>query len=85
LGLSKILAGDQTVNNGTYNLTKEEDFNGLFFQRGLGIKLNFFLTDQVFFSSGIDRSINSKFKKTETERLSFSTSRILFGIHLIID
>lgn len=85
LGLSKILVGDQRVNNGRYDLTKEEDFNGLFFQRGLGINLNFFLTEQVFISSGIDRSINSKFKKSETENLSFSTSRILFGIHLIFD
>jgi hypothetical protein len=84
-GLSKILVGDQRVNNGRYNLTKEEDFNGLFFQRGLGINLNFLLNDQVFISTGIDRSINSKFKKAETERLSFSTSRILFGIHLILD
>jgi hypothetical protein len=84
-GLSKILVGDQIVNNGSYDLTKEEDFNGLFFQRGLGINLNFFLNDQVFLSTGIDRSINSKFKKAETESLSFSTSRILFGIHLNFD
>lgn len=85
LGLSRIITGDQTVNNGTYDLTKEEDFKGLFFQRGIGINLNFFLTDQVFISSGIDRSINSKFKKSETENLSFSTSRILLGVHLIFD
>jgi hypothetical protein len=85
LGISSILVGDQRVNNGRYDLTQEEDFTGLFFQRGIGINLNFYLTDQVFVSSGIDRLINSKFKKSETESLSFSTSRILFGIHFIID
>lgn len=85
LGLSKILVGDQIINNGRYDLTKEEDFKGLFGQLGLGINLNYFFSNQVFLSTGIDQSLTSNLKKSDFEALRFSTTRILFGIHLILD
>ena len=85
LGVSKILSGDQLINNSRFDLTEEADFKGVFFQRGIGINFNYFFRDEVLISSGIDYSIASKLNRTPSENLSFVTTRILFGIHFILD
>ena len=85
LGVSKILSGDQLINNSRFDLTEEVDFKGVFFQRGIGINFNYFVTNGVLISSGLDYSIASKLKGESLENLSFSTTRMLFGIHFILD
>jgi hypothetical protein len=85
LGLSKILSGDQLINNSRFDLTEDADFKGAFFQRGIGINFNYFLKNQVLIGTGIDYSMVSKLKRKTSENLSFSTTRVLFGIHFILD
>lgn len=85
LGVSKILSGDQLINNSRFDLTEQADFKGVFFQRGMGINFNYFVKNEVFISSGIDYSIASKLNRTPSENLGFATTRVLFGIHFILD
>jgi hypothetical protein len=85
LGASKILSGDQLINNSRFDLTEQADFKGVFFHRGIGINFNYFFRDEVLISSGIDYSIASKLDRIPSENLSFVTTRVLFGIHFILD
>ena len=85
IGLSKILIGDQQINNARFDLKDQEDFNGIFLQRGAGVKLNYFMEGRAIISAGFDYSVNAKLKPATSERLTFSSKRVLFGIHFLLN
>lgn len=85
LGFSKLLSGTQQINTSKYSLTTHPEFNGLMVQPGLGLDISYNLLNEIYLSFQYDYSKTLRFRNTQEERLSFTTNRILFGIHILID
>lgn len=85
LGFSKILSGTQLINNASYSLRTHPEFSGLMVQPGLGLTISYNFLNDTFLSLQYDYSKSFRFSDTQEERLSFTTNRILIGVHIHID
>ena len=85
LGVSKILNGSQTLNNARYDLRTNPEFNGVFFQAGLGLSLSYNIFNQGFLSLQYDYTKSFRVGERTDEKLSYINNRILFGIHFQFD
>lgn len=85
LGFSKILEGTQLINNSTYSLTTNQEFNGLMVQPGLGIAVSYNILNDAFLSFQYDYSKSFRIRNTPEERLSFNINQIIVGVHIQID
>jgi hypothetical protein len=78
---STILNGSQGLNNSRYDLKRQPEFNGIFFQVGLGLSVSYNIFNQGFLSLQYDYSKSFRVGEMTEEKLSFINNRILFGIH----
>lgn len=81
LNLSTIIYGKQTVNGVVYNLINQDEFSGIVFTTFVGIHARYKLNDIGYLSFGYSYSKSLNPFYVSTEKLSFSTNQILFGIH----
>ena len=82
LAISSMVYGRQTINGTYYNLSGQKEFAGLWIEPSLGIQAKCIITRDINLSLGynIIKSFNSG--KSTTEKLSFTTNQLQFGIHL---
>lgn len=85
LNLSSIIYGKQNINGVVYDLINQDEFSGIVFSPFVGIQTRYKLNDigYLSFGYGFSKSLNPFY--ISSEKLSFSTDQILFGIHFNIN
>jgi hypothetical protein len=68
---SKIIKGEQMIDNVRYNLTKEEEFKGLFLQPHLGIENEFLINESIKIGLGYRFSKAFRLNSDSKEKLNF--------------
>jgi len=85
LNLSTIIYGKENINGVVYDLINQDEFSGIIFSPFVGIHTRYKINDIGFlsFGYGYSKSLNPFY--VSTEKLSFSTNQILFGIHFNVN
>jgi hypothetical protein len=73
---SKIIKGEQMINNTRFNLTKEEDFKGLYLQPHLGLENEFFINESIKIGLGYRFSKAFRLSSDSKETLNFINNAI---------
>jgi hypothetical protein len=81
LGTSKIINGNQGLNNSKFDISKHPEFRGILIQPGLGVSMFYRVFEQGLLSFQYDYSTSKTFGKKTAETLTFQNNRILFGVH----
>lgn len=81
LNLNGIIDGDQRINGLIYDLTKQEEFKGLFLQGDAGISIRYNLNNYSGIGVGYQYSRSRKIENTTNEVLMFSNNQIQFRLH----
>jgi hypothetical protein len=68
---SKIIKGEQMINNTRYNLTEEEDFKGLFLQPHIGLENEFLINESIKLGLGYRFSKAFRLNSDSKEKLNF--------------
>jgi len=72
LQASTIVDGEQRINGSSFDLTKEEEFNGLFLQSAAGMDISYPLTEKVRIGLGYNYGKSIKISDKTEESLSFN-------------
>ena len=75
----KLANGRQLLNNEYYDLTKQNEFNGIYFQPLVGLQLKYEVTPAFKLSFGCATS--KVFVHDNNERLSFINNQLQLGLH----
>lgn len=81
LNLNGIIDGDQRINGLIYDLTKQEEFKGLFLQGDAGMSIRYNLNKYFGIGVGYQYSRSKKIENTTNEVLMFSNNQIQFRLH----
>jgi hypothetical protein len=73
---SKIIKGEQMINNTSYNLTKEEEFKGLFLQPHIGLENEFLINESIKLGLGYRFSKAYRINSDSKESLNFINNTI---------
>jgi hypothetical protein len=73
---SKIIKGEQMINNTSYNLTKEEEFKGLFLQPHIGLENEFLINESIKLGLGYRFSKAYRINSVSKESLNFINNSI---------
>lgn len=84
-GISGIISGAQTINNAENSLMTEPEFNGVMIQPGVGLSVSYNILNNGYLTFDYDYSKTLRLKNNLTEKLSFNTHRILFGVHFHLE
>lgn len=82
--LSKIIKGEQMKNNLSYDLTKQDEFNGLFLQPHIGIENEIFINDFTRLGLGYRFSKAIRTSKPESESLNFINNSFYINFKYLI-
>ncbi len=77
---SKIIKGTQMINNISYDLTKEEEFKGLFIQPMLGIENEFKINEFLQLGLGYRFSKAFRINSNSEEQLNFITNSFFINL-----
>lgn len=77
---SKIIKGTQMINNISYDLTKEEEFKGLFIQPMLGIENEFKINEFLQLGLGYRFSKAFRINSKSEEQLNFITNSFFINL-----
>lgn len=83
--LSSIIYGKQNSNGAIYDITNQKEFSGVFLSTFAGIHSNYKFNDSGYLSFGYGYSNGVNISNSSSEKLSFKTNQILFGIHYKIN
>ncbi len=81
---SKIIKGEQLINNTSYDLTKENEFKTLFFQPHLGVENEIKINDFVLLGLGYRFSKAIRTSKPEYESLNFINNSFYINFKYLI-
>lgn len=79
LNLNHIVSGQQKINGQTFQLTNEEEFNGLFIKPIFGIDAQYFILDEIAIVLGYNFSKNFSLRNYD-EKLNFNNNQLQFGV-----
>ena len=82
---SKIIKGEQLINNSSYDLTNESEFKGLFLQPHLGIENEIKINDFVVLGLGYRFSKAIRSSKPENESLNFINNAFYINFKYLIN
>lgn len=85
IGVNKLIAGTQIINNERYNLKDYQEFRREFLQTGLGGSISYPLLKNAFLSAAYQHTTNKRPKMQDKEHINFNSRTISFGIHFKID
>jgi hypothetical protein len=85
LDLSTMIYGKQNTNGAVYDLMGQKEFSGIFISPFVGLQTRYKLNELGYLSLGYAYSKSLKPFDNSTEKLSFNTNQILFGIHFNIN
>jgi hypothetical protein len=80
-----MIYGKQNSNGVVYDLIGQNEFSGIFISPFVGLQTRYRLNDLGYLSLGYAFSKSLKPFNNSTEKLSFNTNQILFGIHFNIN
>jgi hypothetical protein len=81
---SKIIKGEQLINNSSYDLTNENEFKGLFLQPHLGVENEIKINDFVVLGIGYRFSKAIRASKPESESLNFINNAFYINFKYLI-
>ena len=81
---SKIIKGEQLINNSSYDLTKENEFKGLFVQPHLGVENEIMINDFVVLGLGYRFSKAIRASKPDPESLNFINNSFYINFKYLI-
>lgn len=84
-GVSRIITGAQTLNNAQYSLQDHPEFRGVMMQPGVGLSVSYNILNNGYLTFDYDYSRMQRIKDNLAEKLSFTTHRILFGVHFHLE
>lgn len=79
VNFNHIISGKQKINGQTYDLTKEDEFKGLYLKTIVGLGLNYFLDNNFALGLSYNFSKNLGLKSNE-EELDFTNHQLQFGV-----
>lgn len=82
---STMVNGSQVLNNSVYNLKSNPEFKGVFVQPMAGIQTRYRITDEMMIGVGYTISKAINLSNTTSEKLSFVTNQIVFGLSFKIN
>lgn len=82
---SKIIKGEQLINNSSYDLTKENEFKGLFLQPHLGVENEIKLNDFAVLGLGYRFSKAIRSSTPESESLNFINNAFYINFKYLIN
>jgi len=82
--ITKIIKGEQLINNQSYNLTKESEFNGLYIQPHLGVENEISINDFVKLGLGYRFSKAIRTSTPESESLNFIINSFYINFKYLI-
>jgi hypothetical protein len=82
--VSKIIKGEQLINNSSYDLTKENEFKGLFLQPHLGVENEIKINDFLVLGIGYRFSKAIRTSKPEAESLNFINNSFYINFKYLI-
>ena len=85
LNLTTIIYGKQEINGAYFNLVTQDEFSGLTFIPYSGVHLKYKLNNLGYLSFGYGISKSLILFNISQEKLTFTTNKILFGIHFNIN
>lgn len=81
---SKIIKGEQLINNSSYDLTNENEFKGLFIQPHLGIENEIKINDFVVLGIGYRFSKAIRASKPQNESLNFINNAFYINLKYLM-
>lgn len=81
LQIMHIVSGEQKINGVLFDLTKEDEFKGLWVQPGFLLTTKYYASDDWQFSLGYNYSLGLNTSNSTEEKLKFKNHQIRFGIH----
>lgn len=79
---STIINGEQNINNVIYDISKHEEFSGIFLQPNISIDFQYTITPNIKISGGYEFfSMVFNTSNSSAEELSFTNNQIHFGLH----
>lgn len=85
VNLSSIIYGKQNIDGAIFDLNHQKEFSGLFLSAFGGVQTNYKINNLGYLSFGYGYSNGTNTSNSTTEKLSFKTNQILFGIHFTIN
>lgn len=82
---SKIIKGEQLINNSSYDLTKENEFKGLFLQPHLGVENEIKLNDFAVLGLGYRFSKAIRSSTPESESLNFINNAFYINFKYLVN
>ena len=79
VNFNHIISGEQKINGQTFDLTAEEEFNGLFFKHTIGLEVQYYITSDVAIGIGYNFIKNYGLSSGD-ENLNFNNRQLQFGI-----
>lgn len=85
LNLSTMIYGKQNSNGAVYDLMRQNEFSGILISPFVGLQARYKLNELGYLSLGYMFSKSLKPFNNSSEKLSFNTNQIQFGIHFNIN
>ena len=79
VNFNHIISGEQKINGQTFDLTAEEEFNGLFVKHTIGLEVQYYITSDVAIGIGYNFIKNYGLSSGD-ENLNFNNRQLQFGI-----
>ncbi|RAR70182.1 outer membrane beta-barrel protein [Flavobacterium aciduliphilum] len=83
LGMSTLIYGKQNLNGQYLDLASQKEFSGFWVAPRLGIQASYNIENDIFLSLGYGYAKSFNLTNSTTEKLSFNTNQIQFGLHFM--
>lgn len=83
LNLGTIIYGKQNINGQYFDLSSQKEFSGFQITPSLGLQASYNINRAVYLSVGYAYCKSFNLSNNTSEKLSFNTNQIQFGIHFI--
>tara|TARA_B110000483_G_scaffold224789_1_gene283900 strand:+ start:1749 stop:2366 length:618 start_codon:yes stop_codon:yes gene_type:complete len=80
INLNHIISGEQKINKQSYDLSKQDEFKGLYLRPIAGLGLQYFLINNVSISLTYNISKNFRLLRNADEQLDFTNHQLQFGV-----
>ena len=83
LGIATLIYGKQNSNGQYLDLTSQKEFSGLWIAPKLGLTASYNVNNDIYLSLGYGYSKSYNLSNSTSEKLSFNTNQIQFGVHFL--
>ncbi len=83
VGLATLIYGKQNINGQYLDLSSQKEFSGLWIAPKLGLTASYNVENDIYLSLGYGYSKSFNVTNNTSEKLSFNTNQIQFGVHFL--